>query len=112
MSETDAVHQAQLRDMPLEAIIAFLRSQGHGDVADVLTRRAAGEHVPLIRYGGTRIRPSFTIDEDDDYGETVRERAIRFAQLLNRDRLPFGYPPRADDDLTEEEIPFDAERDL
>ena len=100
--DEQAIHRAQLADMPLEAICTWLREQGHGDVADVLARRVAGETVLLVQWGRAYTRPDFTLDDEDD--DPVRERAARFAAIL--DRLPPGYPPRAEDDL-----PFDAAED-
>lgn len=92
-----AIWAAQLADMPEEAILSYLRERGHGDVAHVLEMRGRGNEVEIA------INRCVPVD-------TVRERAVRLAQLLNQGRsssLPPGYPPYADED----EIPFNALED-
>lgn len=80
-TEIAAVHRAQLRDMPMDAIMAYLREQGHGDVAYVLETRSRGNEIEIAINRCGRA-PSFRLDA-----------------------LPPGYPPLADEDA----LPFDGE---
>lgn len=104
--EIERMRLAQLRDMPMEVLATFLRSQGHGDVADVLLRRAGGETVPLIKFGGVRPRPSFTIEDDDERPRAYLSRCSCFFCKARRSSSLLA--PLADGD----DLPFDAERDL
>ena len=76
------IHRAQLEDMPMETIVAWLDRQGwvlhpkrtHGHTGERLesVTTTTGGHLLSVRY---------------------------------RDRLPPGYPPLADDDALPFEVP-------
>lgn len=53
-AEVAKMWAAQLGDIPIGAIAAYLREQGHGDVAHVLETRATGRHVDIMLLGSAR----------------------------------------------------------
>lgn len=74
--DNEAIWQAQLAEMPWGTIVRFVEQQG------------------------------YTVEPKAWPVDLIRERAARFAQLLNEsrpDRLPPGYPPRAEDDVPGED---------
>ena len=73
--ERRRIWRAHLADMPFEEIVSWLAEQG------------------------------FTVEPKPWPIDLVQERAARFRRLLERNRLPAGYP------LGDDDLPFVAERD-
>lgn len=104
-----AIWAAQLADMPIQEVCDFLRGLGY-NVSDNPREWWEYHH----RHCGTCYRgcaPDCPKDMFERTGEWigpgcvalpirddgVRERAVRFAQLLSPGSLPPGYPPRAEE---------------
>ena len=94
MTDAESIHRAQLADMPLATIVAWLQEQGwvlrpeatHGGVLSVVAQSDLTATAHAVRW----VR-------------AYRPAGVSFA----RDRLPPGYPPRAEDDAP---LPFEDGR--
>lgn len=95
--DDEAIWRAELAEMPLRVILAYLRERGHA-VGDKPLEWWQYHHCDC----GTRYRGCSPECPKDVFERT----GLWIGPAIVRDRLPPGYPPRAEDD-----VPFDALED-